>query len=709
MITKLKIENVKETISALVEFGRHTLIVGAWGSGKTTIIDGLQVALLGKPMSDLYTGNGNAVVFDALCTGGQKRMAVKAEADNGDMVSRMFAQKNGTGSVAQSIEARINNVAASGVRESEAVVARRWGSAIFDLRVLRDDPDAVKRLVLGRALDAIADLGGLDAAIEHGVMESALGPDWLKNYEEITGSLDGARDAMVKALAKRGIDLAPVLDHTSDNNGTDIVDRICRCIERLAELRKEANRAVALEKKALEAFGQDVAAGDATAEIGTLRKEIAALDAMQNQNIAQLADAKTAQKRRVVIESRLAELRKATEEAGPIKQVAAAIETINNKDIPELQEMDNSTRKLIVENNNHIDRHTELSGRIAEIDKLLDQPEQQPVENALTNDQAVAYRTLATCLCGDCLDRLSKLAALTAVAARQAGKPLVDKSALIAERDMLLKQIASLPPLEKCKANAEAFNTALCALTDSARLAQVSLGSLEDAMKAMKEVDALTAERDAMALVSVDELQTIVDGTDANLSVKRAALETAVAHKTRKETYAQHQKALADAELQASVFDAAERAAKRYYAGVVTVALGPFEERVTALLRKMVDESWTFYVSLDSRGRLVYGVRKPIKGLDTEIMVATPYRALSGAESVFCRNAIGVALLEMTEQHDRILVDEVAEVPVETEGKVANLATVLDALRRNAGTVQCIYCSCHATSAPEGWTVVRRV
>jgi len=215
------------------------------------------------------------------------------------------------------------------------------------------------------------------------------------------------------------------------------------------------------------------------------------------------------------------------------------------------------------------------------------------------------------------------------------------------------------------------------------------------------------AEFDAESECAIEpvpqELHDLIHGLRASIEADRAELERLVAHKTRKENYEAQQVAIKEYERIARVYGIVENALKACYDDMVQSALAPVEKAVTDALRR-VAKDWTFYLELDARGRLMFGVDKPVKGQRGK-RCKTPYRALSGAESVFTRNVLGAVLLTMNDCAEKILVDELAELPVELVGDF--LATIQSTCKN----VQCLYMTCHAAVrdvVPDGWNIIDR-
>ena len=379
MIRSISIRNIKETLDECIDLYQHNLVLGAWGSGKSTILDAIQVAILGKPMSDLYTGAGNAVVFDALCTGGQTRMSVALES-TAMIFSRSYARKNGK--VTQELE--IASRGMRGVRECEAVIAAELGSAIFDLRVLRDDPETVKRILLSRfKLAGKCGKRGLMVAVLRAVTNSCLSENWAEHWAEFSGKDLGALDdasrntlieAAMAALAKKEV---PVYffdkPYWAEQPGEDFFAFVSRARDAVIEDRKAAARDVATEKKALAAFGNDMLAGYVpTVGIETLRKEIAALDADIAKARASKGKAEASASRRAVIEKRLSEI----EQIGDVRAVSddelAAAVRDREKMEKRYQELLAEKQQAAMLDKQAEDKAARMAALIDQLDKLDD-------------------------------------------------------------------------------------------------------------------------------------------------------------------------------------------------------------------------------------------------------------------------------------------------------------------------------------------------
>ena len=156
-----------------------------------------------------------------------------------------------------------------------------------------------------------------------------------------------------------------------------------------------------------------------------------------------------------------------------------------------------------------------------------------------------------------------------------------------------------------------------------------------------------------------EELNDMIRGLQSAIAADRIALDELIAHKTRKEQYETQQLAIKACEKRAKLYDVVEGALNACYGDLVRSALDPVTIAVTAALRTVAPD-WDFFIELDARGRLMFGVDKPVKG-QPGTRCKTPYRALSGAESVFTRNVLGAILLKLNNSPEKILVDEIAE------------------------------------------------
>lgn len=703
MITRLEIQNVKETASADIKLDQHNIVLGNWGSGKTTLSDAVQVALTGKPMSDLYSGNGNSVVFDALATGGATTMRVAATASSGIRIERSLSRGK-TGTIKQEMSIRGNCRDIDGVRECEAKAAELWGRSIFDVRMLRDDPETVKRVLLAKA-GVVYDATAVQGVIVEELAIALLGKEWLHNYQSIIGcDADNARLAAAMQMEKDGVDLAAIRSLVDGATGEDAFATVIALSEAFADRRKDAARTVATEKKALEAYGADMAIADAqSVNIGELRAQIEKAEKELSEATNRIGYAEANARNRADIEQRIANL-KATL-TGPV-DLNAVLEDIDRceKTIAVELEGVNKARAESDRLKSDVERRTRLVSRIAEIDRILATPEPEPETEgeALSPAQAAAYATLAHLLCNDCVTDLSPKAALASHAERKSGRPVIDRSALEAERLVRRNELAVMPTSE--------------ALQNSVAVVACTVETRRNNLEGHKTTLAkLTATRDTLGHIAqfeqqldvfstthnTDELRTLAQGLTASLADKRKALEAAVAQKTRRETYASHQKALMDAGKAVKVWSAAETGATLYGERMVMKALRPVSDQVTVALQKIAPD-WVFWFGLDARGRLVFGVEKSVKG-GNGVRVKTPYRSLSGAESAIVRNVLGAVLLGMSDSADKLLIDEIAEMPVDL------VPTFLAEMRDVCGdSVQTLYMTCHRVSVPEGVNVIER-
>lgn len=726
MIDNITIRNIKETLDETFDLCQHNLVLGTWGSGKSTILDAIQVAILGKPMSDLYTGAGNAVVFDALCTGGQKQMSVAVE--SGAMIfTRSYARKNGT--VTQELE--IMSRGLRGVRECEAVIAAELGKSIFDLRVLRDDPETVKRILLSRfKLGEKWGKRGLMVAVLRSVTNACLRENWAEHWAEFAGhDLDALDDdgrnalidAAMKALAKKSVP-TDCFDkpYWAEQPGEDFFAFVARARDAVIDDRKAAARDAATEKKALAAFGNDMLGGDVpTVGIETLRKEIAALDADISKARASKGKAEASASRRAVIEKRIAEI----EQVGDVRAVSddelASAVRDREKMEKRYQELLAEKQQAAMLDKQAEDKAARMAALIDQIDRLDEEIAKAPESAATASPEMIArsaervdvLRSLSadSDLCEACkryiADRCKAAVALyrKLVPAAQGGG--VDVAALKEQRAALQAKLEATREIEVRQhrpMNEIEAHVAEIEFNRKDSINQVTF--LDIARKLEAEMQALNDELLTLSTDDADELTALLAGLEASVTEKRATLETLIAQKTKRETFAAHQAALAKAEKAVAVYEATEKAVKAYYSGMVAETFGPVIDRVTQGFHGIEEcAGWEFYIELDDRGRLCFGVTKPVK-TEPGVTIKTPYRALSGAESVFCRNVLGAVLLSMQEGTERVLMDEIAEVPVPL---VPHVLAVMDSMTRDAG-IQCIYATCHDVQAPDNWHVIRR-
>jgi|GEM_PF-6742707 len=640
MITRLTIQNIKETLCEVVKLAQHNVVLGGWGSGKTTIADALQVAINGKPISDLYTGAGNAVVFDALCTGGKDTMGV-ALTSSAISFERRYVKN---GSIRQEIDIPGGP---DGVTKCEAEITAKLGRAIFDVRVLRDDPDTVKRTLLKHcAGDAAGVRMKVAVAIARALTNAFIKENWLDLYAEFNGfSLDMATpeqqqkavDAAREKLDEAGVAAAPFLpaDIVARSGGGDIVDtmdKIAESIGIMSDKRKEATREAQAAKKAIKAMGDDIATR--------------AIPAKQLQDVREQL--------RQHEQDLSGQMRRKSEADGYVRamqsmraerdRAAHRLDEIVTREIPQHDELVRQTRD------------EEQHARYTEADH----------EQALVIVSTADTILKKSGLCVDCmvkvceyLEKKKALAARIRKALDRKG-PLLDSTAMANLRKRLDDEAAALG-------------------------------------NRMAEIDA-TLNANAP---EVPECDALIAGLQSAIESDKKTIDELVAHKTRQEQYQMQQLALQRAEKAALMYETVEASLKASYDQQVLSAFAPVTESVNEALR-VISPGWCFYIELDSRGRLVFGVDKPVKG-QQDARCKTPYRSLSGAESVFVRNVLGAVLLKLNDSAEKILVDEIAEMPVDIAGQF------LGAMRWVTGhQVQCLFMTCHDIAIPEGWNVIER-
>lgn len=640
MITALKIENVKETLNESVKLAKHNVVLGSWGSGKTTIADALQVAINGKPISDLYTGAGNAVVFDALCTGGKDTMGVALSSDTLSFERRYV--KNG--SIRQEIDIPGGP---DGVTKCEAVIAEKLGRAIFDVRVLRDEPDAVKRTLLKHcAGDAAGVRMKVAVAIARALTNAFIKENWLDLYAEFNGfSLDTEAtvqqqkmvDAAREKLIEAGVAAAPFLPADIAARGGDIVemmDKIAESIGIVADKRKESTREAQAAKKAIKAMADDIAArAIPTKQLQDVREQLRQheQDLSEQMRRKSEADGYVRATQSLRVERDRAKIR---------------LDEITNREIPLYDESLKSASDA------------EQNARYTEADH----------EQTLVIGEAAVHIMNKLGLCIDCRAKVAEFIEKKKALSTRIRKaldrkgPLLDKNDLANMRQRLVDEGAQL----------------------SIRIAEI------DNMAGVPEVP---------------ECAALITGLQAAIEADKKAIDELVAHKTRQEQYQTQQLGLQRAEKSALMYETVEASLKASYDRQVLITFMPVVAAVNGALRTIAPD-WTFYIELDSRGRLVFGVDKPVKGQDGA-RCKTPYRSLSGAESVFTRNVLGAVLLSIGGCSEKILVDEIAEMPVELVGQF------LETMQRfTASTaVQCLYMTCHMSVwkvVPAGWNVIGR-
>lgn len=642
MITQLNITNVKETLREAVRLARHNIVLGGWGSGKTTIADALQVAIHGKPLSDLYTGAGNAVVFDALCTGGHDEMSVGLASDTLSF-TRAYTKN---GAIKQEISI---TGGPTGVQKCEPVIEEKLGRAIFDVRVLRDDPETVKRVLLSRcSFDATAAYQRIVRECLRGLTDAFLGANWLEHYagfngfalnsmtpEEEQAMLEAARAKLKAAGVNEVGAVLPAQARAGAYQG-DLIVKLIESISAAGEKRKEAARDLQAAKKAVKAMSDDVMQREVpAAQIQDVRESLR----KHEQELAEQM------RRKGEIEGRA---KAVAERAVERERCAKRLDEIVVRELPQLEEMRAEQQA------------EEAHAKYTENDH----------EKVLVIVEVA--RTILNTL-GLCIDCRAKVAEY-----RQKKEALVQR---------IRKALDHRQP-SMGAAEIDAHRTRLETERDLLQ-------------KRLAELDATAAVEPEQV---PQELNDIICGLQSAIAADRAAIDDLVAHKARKEQYETQQLAVKACERRAKVYDIVEGALTACYGDLVRSAMDPVVVAVTAALRT-VAPSWDFYLELDGRGRLMFGVDKPVKG-QTGTRCKTPYRALSGAESVFTRNVLGAILLKLNNSPERILVDEIAEMPVELVGDF--LAT----MRQITGDqVQCLYMTCHKAVRdviPDGWNVIER-
>jgi len=645
MITQLNITNVKETLREAVRLARHNIVLGGWGSGKTTIADALEVAIHGKPLSDLYTGAGNAVVFDALCTGGHDEMSVGLASDTLSF-TRAYTRN---ASIKQDISIAGGP---TGVQKCEPIIDEKLGRAIFDVRVLRDDPETVKRVLLSRcSFDGAAAYRQIVLACLRGLTDAFLGENWLEHYGEFNGfalesatpeqeqaMLEAAR-AKLNAAGVKEVDAVLPAPGSSWAYEGDLIGKLIESIAAAGEERKGAARDLQAAKKAVKAMSDDVMQRQPpTSSIQDVRE-------MLRKHEEELSEQ---MRRKGAIEGRA---QGATKLAREREQCAKRLDEIVVRELPRLEQM-RTEQQAEEAHAKYTENDHEKALLLAEVAKTI-------------------WNMLELCI--DCQAKVAGYREKKAALAQRIRKALDRRQ----QPSMSATEIAS--HRVRCEAEREMLQR---------RLAELEAAALE-----------------AAAVETVpQELTDIICGLQSAIAADRSALEELIAHKTRKEQYETQQLAVKAGEKRARVYDIVEGALNACYGDLVRSAMDPVVIAVTAALRTVAPD-WDFYLELDGRGRLMFGVDKPVKG-QPGTRCKTPYRALSGAESVFTRNVLGAILLKLNGSPEKILVDEIAELPVELVGDF--LAT----MRQITGDqVQCLYMSCHMAVRrviPEGWAVIER-
>ena len=625
MITKLNITNVKETLNESLEIKQHNLILGDWGSGKSTIIDCVQVGTQCKMMSDEFKGAGLSPICDALCTGGKDAMAIGVDGTNLSFI-RTFIRKGGTFS--QNIDIPEQNL--SGVKACELYINAAYGKAIFDVRQLKKNPDTMKEMLL-ESMPIDSEKWNRKTMTENivtAIISEFLGEGWVDNYNEMVG---GDTEAMlqkaVESLQKKSVDIDLIRKHSAWASCTkdNIVVFLEGAITVMANERKARDAELKTKKKSLQGLMETESDGSIE-NITTLRAEIEKLqkeEAKQNELFGR------AKSQLEMAEKHKRDLQQAKEEADKLKGMLSGM----NDDIIEAEKNAKEVSGI-----SNLSQNYDL-GRIAICEVFL--KDIIPLSD----------------ICDDCIDRLNK----------------------------------TMEAIKKDKAS-----------TKAGKSKEVLLAKQADMQKAYDDMHAryvalknMTFETEAL---DVDTIQNLLTGY-RNRRVELAnRLQSAIEQKTKKEEKAQLQVVIQKLETETNLFRVTEKALQAYYNQIVSDVFTPFVSDINGGLQSDII-TWKFYVELDDRYKINFGIYRKGEG---NHHLKIPYRALSGAETVFARNILGAVLLKNTIQPEKILIDEIAELPMHL------VPHFLTTIYQIAGDVQTFFATCHKVEAPAEWNVIKR-
>jgi len=614
MITQLHIKNVKETADDTQALTQHNLIIGGWGSGKTTILDALQVGTQCKMLSEDYKGAGLSPICDALCTGDKTDMVIGIDSTQLSFV-RTFHRKNGTFS--QNVEIPAQNV--TGVKACEPFIDAVYENAIFDVRQLRKNPDIVKDMLLyNMPLDKEKwNKRTLIEAVLQSIIGEYLGVDWIAHYQEFVGGESSEMyKKAIEALAKKNVNFDMIRKHQAwtDATADNFILFLERAIQCIANERKVKDSELRNKKKALQGLMDTDVVTDSPETIPTLRSKLDALQQEESKQSELLGRAKNNLESRQKALLAIDHFKKDKEQRlKEIQEYEKEVETMNLKANPE----DVALIKM------YNDRKCAefLDGFIKHVG-----------------------------LCADCKDK-------------------IEATLLMFNTAHALNEL-----LDKTKQSQDQYSLA-CGLYDKA----------EEMLKDMSEPEDVTT------------IQNLLTGIRSLQETLKNHLQTAIALKTTREEKQQLQLTIQQLSIEQELFRITESGLKEYYNNIVMDSIKPFVEMINRSLPDIV-VTWQFYVELDARYKIEFGISRPHNGSRMKI----PYRALSGAETVFARNILGAMLLKQTSQTEKILLDEIAELPVPL------VPLFLDTIHKISGTVQCFFATCHKVEASAEWNVIKR-
>ncbi len=702
MIAKIKIENVKETLNEDIKLNQHNLLTGTLGSGKTTILDAVQIGAIGKMLSEDFKGSGHEPIFSGLCTGGESKMSVGIESDNLSF-NRGFERKNGK--ITQSLE--IPNENLKGVQKCTPVINKTFGNSIFDVRVLKNDPDYVKEVLLSHCKSDNFSVADIPRKIISDLADEFINAGYIENAKEF---IPDEKELFEKACGKLKDKGVPFGEVTSNPNwqkkdGEDIFTFVARLIESVIEQRKESARNVQTEKKALTAMSNDFLFSGTTGSVSTLREIIGKLETDLQDQIKKKVEAGENNRKIAEYQNAIDKIEKVMPERQSLKNLEQNQKEIEIS-IAKAENLRNLYTGKLAEVRIVAERYQNNQSRIAEIEKqcnsLANEIKSAPKSNLVVPDNAenvCRFIIEKDYICDQCKEVIDDFIA-----------DVKNYNPGATSTGDLQKKIDSLQT-EKSLLQKENGKTAIADLKDSKESVKnynrdcVNYYQQRDRIIALKanvnKHDELNQKLDNLIPVDVTEIENLTTGMQTALTEKRNELESMVSAKTEKANYQKHQLELINLEVKTTMFKCVETALKTYYNDMVNYTLQPVCENVNKGL-KAIAADWNFYIEMDSRGRLMFGVNKQVKGTAGK-MIKTPYRSLSGSESVFTRNILGTVLLSYSDSQEKILIDEIAEVSADI---VPHFLTTMSQL--TGDVIQCIYATCHKCEVPESWLEIPR-
>ena len=700
MITRITIQNIKETLCETIKLAKNTILTGDWGSGKTTVLDAVQVGALGKMLSEDFKGAGLAPIVDGLCTGGKDEMSVAIVSDKLSFM-RKFERKNGKYS--QGIEVPDENL--KGVQKCTPVIDEVFGNSIFDVRVLRDNPEYVKEILLSHCkIDDRFSTSEIPQKIITALADEFINPGYIETAGEFIPDKKELFKTACAKLSEKGV---PVEDVTSGpywkkKDNEDIFAFVARLIENIIEKRKETARDVLSQKKALQAMSKIESSQTPTGNISVLRSEIDTFEKNLSEMHYKLSTTESTNNRYDFLENQLKNFNLPEDDLEKVKAQKKELEI----QIAKAEQLKDIHSEKLTEIRIKAERYRNNQERIAEIERkctaIAEEMESAPkIKTAMPENSVAVLENIIKkdYLCSHCelitYDILDEVKAGTDNRA-VAGELQKRIDTLLAEKKLLQNEngATAIGDLEDLTGIVEAHQKDLAELHKKRDEIMTLINQIE-------KYSAIYKELSGIAKVDIREYNNLIKGMQTVLTEKRNQLEQMVEVKAEKSNYQKHQLELTVSEIKTKMFTVTETALKSFYNDMVNFTLQPVCVNVNKGLKE-ISADWNFYIEMDGRGRLVFGINKNVKGVNG-IRIKTPYRALSGAESVFTRNILGAVLLSYSDSVEKILIDEIAEVPVIT------VPHFLNTMSRMAGeNVQCIYATCHKCEVPANWLEIPR-